>query len=59
VTATGTELLHGDTVAGSLTVPAGDVRVVMTPARTESAGRKNHAVANSTSETYALPMRFL
>lgn len=31
VVATGIELLHGDAAAGSLTVPPGDVRVVMSP----------------------------
>ena len=33
VAATGTELLHGEAVAGSLTVPAGEVGVVIGPAR--------------------------
>lgn len=39
VTATGTELLHGETVAGPMTIPPGEVRVVMSPRRPDEEGR--------------------
>ena len=57
VAATGTQLLHGEAKAGSLTVPVGELRVVMSPRAHEARRRLTEDLGALTIRSARLPKR--